>query len=465
MRKTKIVCTLGPSSNDPKTIEALIRAGMNAARLNFSHGDHESHRLVFRTVRELSAALRTPVSILQDLQGPKIRVGKLVGDALQLIEGQEVVIACNHGTAAAGEIPCTYGALATDLNPGDTILLDDGRLKLKVLGNDGAARLRCEIVVGGELTNNKGINLPGAKLSTPAVTEKDRRDLALGRELGVDYIALSFVRCADDLRVAHELAGDIPLIAKLEKPEAIENFDEILTQCEGIMVARGDLGVEVGPERVPLLQKEFIEKGNAQGKLVITATEMLESMRHSPRPTRAEVSDVANAVLDGTDAVMLSGETASGDYPVASVRTMAQVLVETESSARYRQQPQPGSLALRDTTAAIARAAVIAANEIDAVAILCYMDRDAIAMIASEYRPAVPLVAVTHNESMYHRLALHWGVVPLYLAQIPSSSEDAMRVITERAKDAALIRPGDPIVIVAGSRMEGPSDLLKVLRA
>ncbi|MBW2733007.1 MAG: pyruvate kinase [Deltaproteobacteria bacterium] len=462
MRRTKILCTLGPTSNDEETLEALIRAGMNAARLNFSHGDHEGHRRTFALVRKVSAKLKQPVAILQDLQGPKIRVGELTNGELMLERGSEVVLVAGLD-AEPGRIPCSYEAIAEDVAVGDPILLDDGRLGLEVLAVEDRC-VRCRVDVGGLLTDHKGINLPGVALSTPALTEKDRHDLELGLELGVDYVALSFVRSAEDVKAAKALCGEIPLIAKIEKPEAIDCIDAILEHTDGVMVARGDLGVEMGPERVPMLQKMLIEKANARGQLVITATEMLDSMRHSPRPTRAEASDVANAVLDGTDAVMLSGETAKGDYPVESVRTMHRIVCATEESARYRKQAQPSSLHLRQTSAAVARAAVVAAAEIDARAILCHMERDTIAMIVSEYRPEVPLAACTRRETLYWRLALHWGVIPLLLPSSPRTTDEAMALIVGAAKQAKLVEDGDQVVVVAGRRLLGESDALQVLR-
>jgi pyruvate kinase len=350
MRKTKIVCTLGPTSSTPEMIEALINAGMNTARLNFSHGDHETHRRVYATVREISTRMGQPVAVLQDLQGPKIRVGKLPGGSIELSPDSEVAIVHAESSDDGALIPCSYPHIAKDVVAKDRILLDDGRLRLEVIdAKDG--KVRCAVKVGGELSDKKGINLPGVNLSTPAVTEKDRQDIVLGKELGVDYVALSFVRSADDVKLARSLiAAGTPLLAKIEKPEALDCIEEIIELTDGIMVARGDLGVEMGPERVPLLQKELIEKANQRCKLVITATEMLDSMRFMPRPTRAEASDVANAVLDGSDAVMLSGETAKGEYPVRSVETMGHIINEIERSARFRLQPSVASLQIKETT-------------------------------------------------------------------------------------------------------------------
>jgi pyruvate kinase len=461
-RRTKIVCTLGPTSDDEATLEQLMRAGMNVARLNFSHGDHEMHRALFGRVRAVAERLDIPVAILQDLQGPKIRVGELPGGSLMLDEGAEVTILCAATTDQPATIPCTYEPLADDVAEGDRILLDDGRLQLRVLQtSDGCVRARVEH--GGELTNSKGINLPGVALSTPALTDKDKRDIVLGRELGVDYVALSFVRTPDDVAQTRALISpEAQLIAKIEKPEAVEHFEAILELADGVMVARGDLGVEMGPQSVPLLQKEFIEAANARCKLVITATEMLDSMRTSPRPTRAEVSDVANAVLDGTDALMLSGETAKGDYPVESVQMMDHIARSTEESARFTAITGPTSLNLRETSNAIAKAAVVAAKELGAAAIVCYTESGATALMISEYRPDVPLIAASHHPHVYRMLAAHWGVTPLLLDRNPSTAEEAVASIRQAALTRGHIEAGQHIVIASGTQVDGPSDMVVV---
>ncbi|MCA9667607.1 MAG: pyruvate kinase [Myxococcales bacterium] len=467
MRRTKIVCTLGPTSNDAETIGALIEAGMNVVRLNFSHGDHESHRARFALVRKVAAEHNVPIPILQDLQGPKIRVGKVPGGEMILERGKQVTIVTNggrDGDAAGDVIPCTYKPLAQDVSKGDRILLDDGRLELRVL-RTGDHFVACEVIVGGALTNNKGINLPGVKLSTPALTDKDKRDIKLGLELGVDAVALSFVLSAEDCRQARELIGNVPLIAKIERPHALDHIDEILDVVDGTMVARGDLGVELGVEQVPMAQKTLIEQTNARGKLVITATEMLDSMRHSPRPTRAEASDVANAVLDGTDCVMLSGETAAGDYPVQSVETMDRILRVTEESPRYQGLPDVPSLDYPEITHAVARASVVAAREVRAKTIICFTETGKSAVLISEYRPKADIVAVSVDERLYRRLALQWGVTPLYLEDRSAQTVDeAIAAITELAVSSGKAQRGDLAVVTAGSWTGGASDLLKIHR-
>ena len=461
MRRAKIVCTLGPSSASSEVISSLMTAGLDVARLNFSHGTHQTHRQTLELVREAALKLGRPVAILADLQGPKIRVGKMAGGVpIQLENGSELLLTAEEVEGTPQRVPHTYCPLHHDVNPGDRILLDDGRMELHVLGNEGED-VRCRVEVGGALSDRKGMNLPGVALSTPSLTDKDREDLALAVSLGVDYLAISFVRHPEDVAQAQELAGGVPVIAKIEKPEAVECFDEILAQADGIMVARGDLGVELGPERVPLIQKRLIEQTNSVGKVVITATEMLDSMRLRPRPTRAEASDVANAILDGTDAVMLSGETASGMYPLEAVRTMASIISTIEESPRYRALPERPSVNRPESTNAVAHAAVVAARELRASTILCYTESGASAALISEYRPMADIVAVTSARSIFRRLALHWGVTPLCIDETPSTDKTISRMVAAaRAKD--LVKEGEVVVIVMGTRTDGASDLLKV---
>jgi pyruvate kinase len=463
MRRAKIVCTLGPASRSPEVIGQLMDAGLNVARLNFSHGSHEDHARTFKLVREQAERRGVPVAILQDLQGPKIRVRKMRGGSVSLQKGRELVLTAEEIEGTAERVPHSYGPLARDVEPGDRILLDDGRLELSVKETDDKDEVRCEVVAGGELSDRKGMNLPGVKLSTAALTDKDRADLAFGVELGVDYVAISFVRRPEDVAEAKALAGDTPVIAKIEKPEAVESFDRILEQADGIMVARGDLGVEMGPERVPLIQKQLIEQTNHAGKVVITATEMLDSMRWNPRPTRAEASDVANAILDGTDAVMLSGETAAGDYPVQAVETMGRIICEIESSSRFMDLPDPPSVRQRETTAAMARAAVVASKELGADRILCYTESGATAHLISEYRPRAVILAVTATPLVYRRLAIHWGVRPLLVDHTPSTDK-TIKQMTEAALGAGLVEPGEVVVLTMGSRQHGASDLMKIHR-
>ncbi|HIJ41997.1 MAG TPA: pyruvate kinase, partial [Deltaproteobacteria bacterium] len=347
-RKTKIVCTIGPASSSRKMLKKLILAGMNVARLNFSHGTHEEHRKVFERIRSLAKSLNRPVGVMQDLQGPKIRTGKIKGGSLVLKAGEEFVITSRRILGEPGIVSTTYGGIIKDLDKGHAILIDDGLMELKVLGKN-KTNLTCKVVTGGILHESKGINLPGVKTRIPSLTKKDKEDLRAGIEMGIDYVAISFVRSAKDVkslkRELKRLGADVPVIAKIEKPQALEELDEILDACEGIMVARGDLGVELSPEKVPIAQKMMIRKANLKRKLVITATQMLESMTEHPIPTRAEASDVANAILDGTDVVMLSGETSVGRYPVKTVQMMERIAIqaETDYSAEGHSYPKTSS--------------------------------------------------------------------------------------------------------------------------
>ncbi|MGH7411502.1 MAG: pyruvate kinase, partial [Candidatus Methylomirabilis sp.] len=395
-RKTKIVCTIGPASSKPEVIERLFDAGMDVARLNFSHGTWEEHRDVVRTVRELSAKKDRPVAILQDLQGAKVRLGLFRDGSATIRSGDQFTLTTREVEGTEKIASITYDRLATEVKPGDQILIDDGLIHLEVVRTDGV-HVVCRVVQGGVLTNNKGLNLPGVAISVPAVTDKDLADLEFGIEHEVDYVALSFVRTSRDVsRVKEYLRRrkvEIPIIAKLERPKALRSLDGILEVADGVMIARGDLGVEMPLEEIPLLQKEIIRKANQRGVIVITATQMLDSMIEHPRPTRAEVSDVANAILDGTDAVMLSGETASGAYPVEAVRVMAQVATGAERGLPPRAPfpHDPGKpLAFPD---AISEAACRAAVETQARAIVAFTKTGATARLISRLRPATPVIA------------------------------------------------------------------------
>jgi pyruvate kinase len=468
MRRAKIVCTLGPASSSPQMIGSLIEAGMDVARLNFSHGDAESHLQLVRTVRSEAAKRGRAVAILQDLQGPKIRVGRFAEGRVELAAGQEFVITTREIVGDVRAVTTTYKGLPRDVNPGDTILLDDGYLQLQVVSVDGDD-VKSRVIVGGTLKNNKGINLPGVKISAPALTDKDRADIGLGLRAGVDFIALSFVRDPNDIKEARRVATTdevrIPIIAKLEKPEAVERLDEIVEASDGVMVARGDLGVEMGPEKVPLIQKRAIQSTNKRGKVVITATQMLESMIESPRPTRAEASDVANAVLDGTDALMLSGETASGKYPLDAVRTMARIIEEIERSPDYRLNLEQPTLDLPVSTNAIAHGAVVAANQMKIKVIACFSDSGGIARLISEYRPEATILGLSTDEETYRRLALYWGVIPGLISPAATTDEMFGR-IEDALRRRKLAESGDTVVITLGVPIgSGEStNLLKIHR-
>jgi len=430
-------------------IGKLIDAGMDVARLNFSHGDTDSHLATLRMVRSEAQKRGRAIAILQDLQGPKIRVGKFAHGFVELPEGSEFTITTRDVVGDEHIVSTSYKHLPGDVRPGDLILLDDGYLSMEVVRVDGED-VKTRVVQGGTLKDKKGINLPGVKISAPALTEKDRADLAFGLRAGVDFIALSFVRAPSDVSEARRLATTdehrIPIIAKLEKPEAVERLEEIIEVADGVMVARGDLGVELGQEKVPLVQKRAIEMTNRRGKVVITATQMLESMMENSRPSRAEASDIANACLDGTDALMLSGETASGKHPLEAVRTMARIIKEIEGSAWYRLNLESPQLDLPISTNAVAHAAVVAAKQMNLKVIACYSDSGGIARLISEYRPEAAVVALTTNEHTYNRLALYWGVLPLHVAPAASTDEMIGR-IEDVLRERGLASSGDQVVI------------------
>ena len=450
MRRTKIVCTLGPSSSSPERIGELIDAGMDVARLNFSHGSHEDHAKLLQIVRAEADRRGRAVAVLLDLQGPKIRVGRFETGAVELRPGAEFTITTDPDVVGdVHRVSTTYAALPRDVRPGDQILLDDGYLTLAVTGVSDKD-VNTVVVAGGTLKNNKGINLPGVDVSAPALSDKDRKDIGFALRHGVDYVALSFVRRAEDVLEAQKLLTadrvSIPVIAKIEKPQAVDRLSEIIEVSDGIMVARGDLGVETGPEKVPLVQKRIIDMTNGRGKIVITATQMLESMINQPRPTRAEASDVANAVLDGTDALMLSGETASGKYPVEAVKTMARIIREIETSSYYRQWLEPAQLEMAHSANAIAHAAVIAARAMKSKTIACVTDSGGVARLISEYRPEANIAAVTASEVTYRRLALIWGVTPVMMGTAATTDELIDRVEGELSAHN-LARTGETVVI------------------
>jgi pyruvate kinase len=449
MPRAKIVCTLGPASASAERIGQLIDAGMSVARLNFSHGSHDDHAKMLHLVRAEAERRGRAIAALLDLQGPKIRVGKIAGGAIELKPGAELVITNQDILGDQHRVSTTYQLLPKDVRPGDQILLDDGYLALavtKVTDTD----VHTVVVTGGTLKNNKGINLPGVDVSAPALSEKDRTDIGFALRYGVDYVALSFVRRAEDVLEAKRLLTmdnvSIPVIAKIEKPQALERLGDIIDVADGVMVARGDLGVELGPEKVPLWQKRMIEETNRRGKIVITATQMLESMINQPRPTRAEASDVANAVLDGTDALMLSGETASGSYPVDAVRTMARIIDEIEHSAYYHANLEPPHIQLEISANAIAHAAVTAARAMKLRTIVVASDSGGAARLVSEYRPDANIVCVTTNEVTYRRLALVWGVTPVLIG--PSASTDELVDRIEATLiERTLARPGEAVLL------------------
>ncbi len=467
-RKTKIVCTIGPASSKPEVIGRLIDAGMDVARLNFSHGTWEEHSEAIRTVRALSAKKGRPVAILQDLQGPKVRLGLLRGGSATIYSGDQFTLTTREVEGTEKIASVTYDRLATEVKAGDQILIDDGLIHLEVLRTDGV-HVVCSVLQGGVLMNHKGLNLPGVAISVPAVTEKDLTDLDFGIEQGVDYIALSFVRTSKDISKVKELLRrrkvDIPIIAKLERPKAVRNLDGILEVADGVMIARGDLGVEMPLEEVPLIQKQIIRQANLHGAIVITATQMLDSMIEHPRPTRAEVSDVANAIFDGTDAVMLSGETASGAYPIEAVRVMAKVAVEAEGGLPPR-APFPHEPGRAQTFPdAISEAACRAAVDTKARAIVAFTQTGSTARLISRFRPATTVIAFTPNEHVRNRLCLYWGVIPKIMTPIEHVDEMIQKIDDALLADGTAAK-GDVLIIVSGAPIgvKGRTNLLTLHR-
>jgi len=469
-RRTKIVATLGPASSSLERIRELIEAGVNVFRLNFSHGSADVHRTNVQRIREVSEQLGHNVGILQDLQGPKIRVGRFENDKVTLVAGEAFALTCDDDSPGDGHrVGVTYAGLCFDVKRGDALLLDDGRLTLRVVAVEGAT-IRTEVEIGGALSNNKGINLPDADLSIPALTDKDVEDLKLGAQLDVDWVAMSFVRSRDDLLLArHYLAREgshAKLMAKIEKPGAVERFDEILREVDGIMVARGDLGVEMPPERVPQIQKRLIRACLEAGKPVVTATQMLESMISSPTPTRAEASDVANAIYDGTDAVMLSAETAVGEYPIEAVKMMVRIARTVEADERYIANMREHAPAPEDTTAdAVSLGVCNIAHTLQAKLIVSFTSSGTTATRVARNRPAAPILAITPSERAYRQLAIVWGVLPHLTDDITHSDEmvtKAVKAIQERD----LLEIGSRFVITAGVPfgMRGTTNMIRVER-
>jgi pyruvate kinase len=465
MPHTKIVVTVGPASSSPEMLERLVHAGARVFRLNFSHGDHAGHLAVLEAIRDLEARLGRPIAILQDLCGPKIRVGRMEGDGVRLEKGAALYLTNDDsilGTAA--RVGTSYEPLAKDVSSGDRILLDDGNLSLRVVRVEGGEVL-CTVVDGGTLRSHKGMNLPGVQLSTPALTAKDKEDLAFGVRHGVDFVALSFVRRSSDVtetkNLIRELGGDALVIAKIEKPEAVADLDAILTVADGVMVARGDLGVELGTEEVPTIQKRIIAKANAAGKAVITATQMLESMIDNPRPTRAEASDVANAILDGTDAVMLSAETAVGRHVEEAVRTMARIAKFTEAHDTPTPPRKRSSHEGSEVTFSLARVAASVANELGCSSILAFTESGATARLVSSFRPRSPILAITHDEQVARRLCLWHGVLPR-LAPFVDSTEALLEFTQGQILSEGHVKSGDRILELAGQGRSAITNMLRV---
>jgi pyruvate kinase len=471
-RKTKIVCTLGPASDTRERIKELIEAGADIFRLNFSHGTHDEHSRHIDIIRQLEAETGRRFAIIQDLQGPKIRVGEMDG-IMELKENEIVNLTISKELTGASPhseekvIPVTYDGLLNDVVIGDRILMDDGLLELRVKSID-SSYVKCVVINGGPLSSHKGINLPGVKVSIPSLTEKDKDDLKFGIERGVDYVALSFVRHASDVtelrRTLEKFGGNQGIISKIEKPEAIDEIDAIIEASDAIMVARGDLGVEVPIERVPILQKTIIRKCNEYGKPVITATQMLDSMIREPRPTRAEATDVANAVFDGTDAVMLSGETSTGSYPVDSVKTMVSIVETAEESQLNLIERNLMYKKVRDDfTDAIAEAACSLAKYVDASFIVPITNTGTTSRALAKYRPQVPVYALTESVEVARKLLLVWGVTPVEVVSL-SETDAMLSQVSSILKDRSLASTGDVYILTAGTPLlaRGTTNTLRI---
>ncbi|MBW6517924.1 MAG: pyruvate kinase [ANME-2 cluster archaeon] len=464
IRRTKIVCTIGPASSSESRIKRLIEAGMDVARLNFSHGTHQEHRENIRNIREISSGLDRHIAILQDLSGPKIRVGEFPDGTVTLKSKNEFILTGRNVPGNENIASVSYRDLPLEVKEGDTIMLSDGLIQLRVIESDGGD-IRCRVEIGGQLSSHKGINLPSGTVKIPSLTAKDRKDLELGIKEQVDFIALSFVRKAEDIldvkKIISERGASIPVIAKIEKHEAVANVDGILAVANGLMVARGDLGVEIPMEDVPAVQKMLVRKSNQAGKPVITATQMLRSMVDNPRPTRAETADVANAVLDGTDAVMLSEETAVGQFPVEAVRMMSRIAAKIETSMDFhdvmsiRNLPEGESI-----TEAIGRSAITIARQVKAAAIITPTGQGKTARVVARYRPLIPIYALSSNPATLRGLSLVWGVRPV---NVDYSTD--INIMMKRTVNTALdcgFKKGDKLVVTASVPAGGSTNMIKV---
>ncbi|MBI4698591.1 MAG: pyruvate kinase [Nitrospirae bacterium] len=464
MRKAKIICTVGPASSSREIIHKMIMSGMDVCRLNFSHGTYKEHKMVVKHIRDISQKYDVPVAILQDLKGLKIRVGAIKGGSVLIKKNSVMTLTTKAVMGDDRRISISYPHLIKDVRAGEKILMDDGLLQFTVIDKkkDG---LVAKVIEGGILKEKKGVNLPGTKISGAVFTEKDKEDLSFGLSLGIDYVAMSFVNSADNiLDVKNWLKrhkADIPVIAKIERPQALRNIDEIIEVSDGLMIARGDLGVEVPPEKVPLIQKDLIEKCNTSKKLVITATQMLESMTEHLTPTRAEAADIANAVLDGTDALMLSGETAAGKYPVEALRMMDRIISYTET---HRPEALPfAEMGSQSFAGAIAESACISATDIKAKAIVAFSRTGFTALLVSKFRPHVPIIGFTVKKEVRRRMNLYWGITP-HIMKFPGSTDEMIHETERALLKKGLVKKGDGLVIIATSPFApgGKTNIMKL---
>ncbi|MGN1080624.1 MAG: pyruvate kinase [Acutalibacteraceae bacterium] len=467
MRKTKLICTIGPSCSDEKTITEMIQAGMNVARLNFSHGTHDEHRKRINMIRKISEQLQIPVAVMLDTKGPEYRIKTFKNGKIHLCDGDSFTFTTRDIEGDRDIVSVNYAGLADELSPGDNILLDNGLLIFEVEKVSGSEIL-CKVTAGGDLSDRKSMSFPGKVLKQTYLSEQDKQDLLFGIENGVDYIACSFVSCRQDLldvkKFLHENRSDqIELIAKIENQSGVDNIDEICKECDGIMVARGDMGVEISFDQLPAIQKMLITKCRMLGKRVITATEMLETMIRNPRPTRAEISDVANAVYDGTSAVMLSGETAAGKYPVLSVQTMARIAEQTENNIHYKKRFRSYEFVIKNTVDAISHATCGMSIDINAKAIVVCTLSGMTARMVSRFRSPVDILAVTANKKTFRKLALSWGVTPV-VCEMYESTDVLFYKAKKLAKETFNLKKGDKIIITGGmtNGVSGNTNILKI---
>lgn len=468
MRKTKIICTIGPSSESEEKLRELMLAGMNVARFNFSHGSHEEHKKKFDRVIKVSNELGLPVATLLDTKGPEIRLKDIEGGKTELVSGQKFILTTEEILGTNEKVSISYKNLVNDISVGTTILIDDGLIEMVVDAIEDTDIL-CTVINGGPISNHKGVNVPGAELSMPYISDVDRSDIMFGCDMGFDFIAASFVRCREDIlevrKILDEHGSHMKIIAKIESMQGIRNLEDILTVSDGIMVARGDLGVEIPMEEVPVVQKQMIKMAEAQGKHVITATQMLESMIKNPRPTRAETTDIANAIYDGTTAIMLSGETAAGAYPVEAVRTMARIAERSEQDIDYNgRMKRREHIDNFDVTTAISHATCTTAMDLKAAAIITVTISGFTAGMISRYKPSCPIIACSVSPRICRQLSLSWGVTPIWIAR-ENTTDDLFDVAVHAAEEAGYIKKGDKVVLTAGMPLgvSGKTNMLRVV--
>lgn len=468
MRKTKIICTIGPSSESEEKLRELMLAGMNVARFNFSHGSHEEHKKKFDRVIKVSNELGLPVATLLDTKGPEIRLKDIEGGKTELVSGQKFILTTEEILGTNEKVSISYKNLVNDISVGTTILIDDGLIEMVVDAIEDTDIL-CTVINGGPISNHKGVNVPGAELSMPYISDVDRSDIMFGCDMGFDFIAASFVRCREDIlevrKILDEHGSHMKIIAKIESMQGIRNLEDILTVSDGIMVARGDLGVEIPMEEVPVVQKQMIKMAEAQGKHVITATQMLESMIKNPRPTRAETTDIANAIYDGTTAIMLSGETAAGAYPVEAVRTMARIAERSEQDIDYNgRMKRREHIDNFDVTTAISHATCTTAMDLKAAAIITVTISGFTAGMISRYKPSCPIIACSVSPRICRQLSLSWGVTPIWIAR-ENTTDDLFDVAIHAAEEAGYIKKGDKVVLTAGMPLgvSGKTNMLRVV--